>query len=60
MQRFKFRDLFALTIWLTSILVYVLDGYGVIDVPDMVIGGLISVDTLVAQFYFRKKPRGEN
>jgi len=54
-SRTVFRNLFALVIWLTTIIVFILHGANVIQLPEMVIGSMITIDTLVTQFYFRKK-----
>ena len=53
--RWNFRNLFAVVIWGSSVVLYALHGLGAIQLPEMILGSLISVDTLVAQFYFRKK-----
>lgn len=55
-MRLNFRDIFAVIIWLTSIAIFLLAGLQY-DIPDAIIGQLITIDTLVVQFYFRK--RGE-
>jgi hypothetical protein len=57
-MRMRFRDLFALVVWGTSLVIYVLVAAGY-KVPDIVLGQLVTLDTLVVQFYFRKKPSEE-
>ncbi len=56
----KFNDLFA--IMLTSLIValWVVAGTNLIEIPPEVLGSTIAVFTLVAQFYFRKSPPGQN
>jgi len=55
----RFRDSLAVLVWATCIVIFCLHGSGVVKVPEMVLGALISCMTLVVQFYFRKKPREE-
>lgn len=38
---------------------WILTARGVINLPDIVLGATISLETLMVQFYFRKKPEGE-
>ena len=54
MNIFNFNNIFAL--WITAITagIWVLDGRGIIDIDDKVLGALIPVWTLIAQYYFRK------
>ena len=51
----NFRDLFAL---LVGVIVFpglwALQGLGYLNIPEGVIGATIAIETLVAQFYFRK------
>jgi len=52
----NFRDLLALLIGVVVFpTVWVLQGYGIVNIPEGVIGATIAIETLVAQFYFRKK-----
>ena len=58
----KFRDLFALVIWFSTLAFFYL--FLTNHLPNnqytgMIIGNLITIDSLVIQFYFRKKPQGE-
>lgn len=50
-----FRDVFALVVWTTSTLLYVMVALGY-SIPEVVLGQMLALDTLVVQFYFRKKP----
>jgi hypothetical protein len=38
---------------------WILTASGVISLPDIVLGATISLETLMVQFYFRKKPAQE-
>lgn len=57
----NFRNLLAL---LVMVIVFpglwVANGLDVISLPGEVIGVTIAIETLIAQFYFRKKPEGES
>lgn len=56
----NFRNLLAL---LTGVIVFpglwALNGLGLIALPGEVLGATIAIETLIAQFYFRKKAEGE-
>jgi len=56
----KFRDLLAL---LLGVIVFpgiwVGQGFGFLVLPGEVIGATIAVETLIAQFYFRKAQTNE-
>jgi len=52
----KFNDFFAILLAILIIAVWVVSGLGFISLPGEVIGALIAVFTLVAQFYFRRAP----
>lgn len=61
-MRIRFRDVFAVLIWCTSSLFFYLSLTDAIpnnQYTGMVIGNLVTLTSLVVQFYFRKKPRGE-
>lgn len=51
----NFRDLLAL---LVGVIVFpglwALQGLGIVAIPEGVIGATIAIETLIAQFYFRK------
>jgi len=34
---------------------WALQGLGIVNIPEGVIGATIAIETLIAQFYFRKK-----
>ncbi len=52
----NFRDLLAILIGVVVFpAVWMLQGYGIMNIPEGVIGATIAIETLVAQFYFRKK-----
>jgi len=56
----NFRDLLALLV--AGIVfpgVWILQGLGTLTLPGEVIGATIAIETLIAQFYWRKKPEGE-
>lgn len=52
----NFRDMLALLI---AVLVFpalwVLHGCGIVCIPEGIIGATIAIETLIAQFYFRKR-----
>jgi hypothetical protein len=56
----NFRDLFAL---LVGVIVFpglwVCQGKGIVNIPEGVIGATIAIETLVAQFYFRRATAAE-
>lgn len=54
-----FRNLFALVVWLTTTVLFILHGANVIQLPEMIIGSMVTIDTLIVQFYFRKRPSDE-
>ncbi len=52
----NFRDLLALLIGVVVFPgLWALQGIGYLTIPEGVIGATIAIETLVAQFYFRKK-----
>ena len=52
----NFRNILAVLVEVIVIpLLWILNGWGIINLPDMVLGATIPVWTLIAQFYFRKK-----
>ncbi len=52
----NFRDVLALLIGVVVFPgVWILQGKGIVNIPEGVIGATIAIETLVAQFYFRKK-----
>jgi hypothetical protein len=52
----NFRDVFALFIGVVVFpALWALQGVGFLNIPEGVIGATIAIETLVAQFYFRKK-----
>ena len=55
----NFRNVFAVLIWCSCIAIVALDGAGIITIKEMVMGSLLSIMTLVVQFFFRKRPADE-
>jgi len=56
----NFRNLLALLIAVIVFpAVWVMQGLGMLTLPGEVIGATIAVETLIAQFYFRKAQEGE-
>jgi len=54
------RDLLALLVMVVIFpALWVLHGKGVITLPGEVIGATIAIETLVAQYYWRKKPENK-
>ena len=52
----NFRNILALLAFVGVIpAMWILQGAGIINVPEIVIGGTIAMWTLIGQFYFRKK-----
>jgi len=52
----NFRDLFALLVAVFVFpLMWIVQGLGYLNIPEGVIGASIAIETLIAQFYFRKK-----
>ena len=56
----NFRDLLAL---LVAVIIFpalwILQGLDVIDLPGEIIGATVSIETMIAIFYFRKAQSGE-
>jgi hypothetical protein len=51
----NFRDVLAIFLGVIVFpLIWVLQGIGTINIPEGVIGATIAIETLIAQFYFRK------
>jgi len=50
-----FRDVLALLIAVIVFpAVWIIQGKGIVNIPEGVIGATIAIETLIAQFYFRK------
>jgi hypothetical protein len=57
----NFRDLLAILIGVVVFPAsWILQGFGVVVIPEGVIGATIAIETLIAQFYFRKKDNETN
>jgi len=54
----NFNDLLALILIFGIVLLWVLLGCSVINLPEVVTGALIATWTLVVQYYFRRAPGG--
>lgn len=56
----KFRNVLAIIL---AVVVFpglwIANGLGMISLPGEVIGATIAIETLIGQFYFRKKSDGE-
>ena len=56
----NFRDLFTI---LVGVIVFpglwALQGLGIVNIPEGVIGATIAIETLIAQFYFRRAQASE-
>lgn len=50
----NFNDLLALILTFGIIIIWILQGFEVVQLPAEVIGALIATWTMVVQFYFRK------
>jgi len=57
----KYRDLLALLLGVVVIpAIWVMQGLGVIELSGVeVLGATIVIETMIAQYYFRKKPADE-
>jgi len=57
----KYRDLLALLLGVIVIpAIWVMQGLGVIELSGVeVLGATIVIETMIAQYYFRKKPADE-
>ena len=55
MQTKNFRDWLAILMAVIVFpLVWILQGIGTFNIPEGVIGSTVVIETLIAQFYFRK------
>jgi len=55
------RDLLAILLGVIIIpLIWILQGIGMLTLSGEVVGATIAIETLVAQFYFRKSQSSEN
>ena len=55
------RDLLSILLGVLAIpAIWVLQGFGIINLPGEVIGATIAIETLIAQFYFRKASTQES
>lgn len=56
----NFRDLLAL---LLAVVVFpgiwIADSLALVSVPEMILGATVSIESMIALFYFRKKPANE-
>lgn len=51
----NFNDFLAILVGVVVFpAVWILQGLGIINIPEGVIGATIAIETLIAQFYFRK------
>ena len=56
----NFRDVFALIIGgIVFPLLWALHGTKTLNLPESIIGATIVIETLIAQFYWRKQPDAE-
>ena len=55
-----FRNLLAL---LLAVIIFpsiwAMQGLGWLNVPEIVLGATVSIETMIAMFYYRKKAEGE-
>lgn len=53
----NFRDLLAILLAVVAFPgLWILHGQGILTIPEGVIGATIAIETLIAQFYYRKAP----
>ena len=56
----NFRDLLAILVGVIVLPgIWVGQGLSILTLPGEVIGATIAIETLIAQFYWRKKPSNE-
>lgn len=56
----NFRDILAVLVAVVIFPgIWIGSGLGLLTLPGEIIGATIAIETLVAQFYFRKKIEGE-
>jgi len=56
-MQFNFNDILAILIGVLVIpLIWAGQGLGYFKLPGEVIGSTIAIETLIAQYYWRKKP----
>ena len=56
----NFRDILALLVGGFAFpLLWALHGGKIINLPESIIGAMIVIETLIAQFYWRKQPDAE-
>ena len=56
----NFRNLLALLITVGIFpAIWIMQGIGLLELPGEVVGATIAIETLIANFYFRKKVEGE-
>ena len=54
------RDLLSILLGVVVLpAIWVMQGLGVLAVPEIVLGATVSIETMIAIFYFRKKAEGE-
>lgn len=58
----KYRDLLALLLGVIVIpAIWIMQGLAILDLGGVeVLGATIVIETMIAQFYFRKKPASED
>ena len=53
------RDLLSILLGVVAIpAIWVLQGLGYLALPEIILGATVSIETMIAIFYFRKKGRG--
>ncbi len=58
----KYTDLLAILMGVVIIPgMWILQGFGLIDISGLeILGATIAIETMIAQYYFRKKPPANN
>lgn len=57
----NFRDILAILVAVVIFPgIWIGSGLGLLNLPGEIIGATIAIETLIANFYFRKKPASEN
>ena len=56
----NFRNLLALLIAVIVFpLIWIAQGLAILEIPEIVLGATVSIETMITMYYFRKKPAGE-
>ena len=57
--KIKFRDILATIVIVITLTALIFSGVKGIEIPREIIGAIVSWNSIILQFYFRKKPKEE-